>query len=450
MINQKPCNFQMPNEAEAAFKELEITKHLREAGISKSFGFTCSYLFRLVFCLIFQQRNWFSLLQSKRAGDLPGKDTVYRFLDQSTFNWRRFLLSLSSSAIRKVDRLTGQDRRKVLIVDDSAYRRDRSKKVELLARLYDHASGGYYKGFKMLTLGWSDGMTFLPVDFTLQSSKKTENGIAEKLDKRTSGYKRRKEAIEKSTDLLPQMVRRALHAGIEAEFLLMDSWFTMPALIKNVLAEGIGVIGMVKKNKTRYFVEGKPVDLTGLYQLARRQEGQFGILRSILCELSDGIQVKMVFVQNKNKKSDWLAILSTDCTLSEKEIIKIYGMRWDIEVFFKTAKSLLNLAKEFQVRSYGSLIGHTTIVFTRFIVLSWQHRNEADPRTLGGLFYELCDEIDYLDWACALQELIGFLKDALKKTGRQTRNLIQKQVLHWMEGLPCYIRAYLPISLCES
>lgn len=450
MINQKPRDFQMPNEAETAFKELEIMKHLRQAGISKSLGFTCSYLFRLVFCLIFQQRNWFSLLQSKRAGDLPGKDTVYRFLDQPTFNWRRFLLVLSSSTIHKVSRLTGHDRRKVLIVDDSAYRRDRSKKVELLSKLYDHASGGYYKGFKMLTLGWSDGMTFLPVDFSLQSSKKTENGISEKLDKRTSGYKRRKEALEKSTDLLPQMVRRALHAGIEAEFLLMDSWFTMPALIKSVLAEGIGVIGMVKKNKTRYFVEGEPVNLTGLYQLARRQEGQSGILRSILCELSDGIQVKMVFVQNKNKKSDWLAILSTDCTLSNKEIIKIYGMRWDIEVFFKTAKSLLNLAKEFQVRSYGSLIGHTTIVFTRFIVLSWQHRNEADPRTLGGLFYELCDEIDDLDWACALQELIGFLQDALKKTGKQTRNLIQKQVLYWMEGLPCYIRAYLPISLCES
>src|SRR5690606_21273955 len=74
------------------------------------------------------------------------------------------------------------------------------------------------------------------------------------------------------------------------------------------------------------------------------------------------------------KKSDWLAILSTDCTLSDQEIIRIYGMRWDIEVFFKTTKSLLKLEKEFQSRSYDALISHTTIVFTRYIVLSWQNR----------------------------------------------------------------------------
>lgn len=172
MINQNTREIQMPNEVEIAFKELEMNRHLRKAGITKAYGFTCSCLFRLAFCLIFQHRNWFSLLQSKKAADLPGKDTVYRFLERPTFNWRRFLLSLSSTAIGKVSRLTGSDRWKVLIVDDSAYRRDRSKKVELLARLYDHASGKFYKGFKMLTLGWSDGRTFVPIDFSLQSSKK--------------------------------------------------------------------------------------------------------------------------------------------------------------------------------------------------------------------------------------------------------------------------------------
>ena len=29
-------------------------------------------------------------------------------------------------------------------------------------------------------------------------------------------------------------------------------------------------------------------------------------------------------------------ILSTDTTLDETEIIRLYGRRWDIEVFFKT------------------------------------------------------------------------------------------------------------------
>lgn len=37
------------------------------------------------------------------------------------------------------------------------------------------------------------------------------------------------------------------------------------------------------------------------------------------------LKVKVLFVQNRNKKSEWLAILSTDCTLSKQEIERIYG-----------------------------------------------------------------------------------------------------------------------------
>lgn len=79
-------------------------------------------------------------------------------------------------------------------------------------------------------------------------------------------------------------------------------------------------------------------------------------------------------------------------------------MRWDIEVFFKTTKSLLRLQKEFQGLSYDLLISHTTLVFSRYIVLSWQNRYNTDQRTLGGIFYELCDEVNELYWAVALQQ----------------------------------------------
>ena len=54
---------------------------------------------------------------------------------------------------------------KVLIIDDSSYDRSRSKLVELLCRVYDHSTGRYLKGFRMLTVCWSDGVSCLPLDF---------------------------------------------------------------------------------------------------------------------------------------------------------------------------------------------------------------------------------------------------------------------------------------------
>lgn len=453
MIDQNQSNNQLPNELRTIFSELEIYKHLRKAGITKTFGFSCSYLFQLVFCLIFQHKNWFSLLDSKKADRFPAKDAVYRFLNQPTFNWRRFLLLFSASTIQKVDRLTDHNRSKVFIVDDSAFDRNRSKKVELLARCFDHASQKmkFYKGFRMLTLGWSDGSTFMPVDFSLLSSKKSQlNGISSAIDKRTSGYKRRMNALQTAPEQIPDMIRRALSSGIDASYVLMDSWFTLPPLVQAITEQGLDVIGMVKETKQRYLADGHRVSLKQLYQLAQPVQGKKGILRSIRCVMANGTPVKIVFVQNRNKRSEWLAILSTDQTLTEREIIQIYGMRWDIEVFFKTTKSLLKLQKEFQGRSYDGLISHTTIVFARYIVLSWQNRCHTDQRTLGGLFYELCDEVNELDWAVALQQLIGLLEDVLKQANTRMKKLIESQLRLWIGGLPNYIKAYLPISFCES
>ncbi|PWF47902.1 IS4 family transposase, partial [[Kluyvera] intestini] len=197
-------------------------------------------------------------------------------LNYSKYNWRRFLLSLSASTISKVSRLTKNDRPKVLIVDDSAYERNRSKKVELLARCFDHASQKmrFYKGFRMLTLGWSDGATFMPVDFSLLSSKKSKiNDISNKVDKRTSGYKRREEALQTAPEQLPSMISRALSAGIDASYVLMDSWFTQQPLIQSIVEQGIDVIGMVKATNQRYLVDEKRVNLKELYRLAKPASG---------------------------------------------------------------------------------------------------------------------------------------------------------------------------------
>jgi hypothetical protein len=60
-------------------------------------------------------------LEGKKSADFPAKDAVYRFLNKSTFAWRRFLLFLSAHTIGKVTRLSNHDRPKVLVLEDSSY-----------------------------------------------------------------------------------------------------------------------------------------------------------------------------------------------------------------------------------------------------------------------------------------------------------------------------------------
>ena len=82
----------------------------------------------------------------------------------------------------------------------------------------------------------------------------------------------------------------------------------------------------------------------------------------------------MVYVRNRNKKKDYLCLISTDISLSEEEIIRIYGKRWDTEVFFKVCKSYLNLSRECNSLSYDAMSAHTAVVFTRYMMpVSYTH-----------------------------------------------------------------------------
>ena len=124
----------------------------------------------------------------------------------------------------------------MLILDDSLYSRARSKAVELLANVHDHTTGKFVRGFRLLTLGWSDGNTFVPLYFvplcfSLLSSHKQENRYVEMstdIDKRTAGYKRRQESMMKSSMALLELLEQALAAGVQASYLLFDSWFSFP------------------------------------------------------------------------------------------------------------------------------------------------------------------------------------------------------------------------------
>jgi len=64
-------------------------------------------------------------------------------------------------------------------MDTTIYDRNRSRCIELLSRVHDHCIGRFLNGFRMLTLGWSDGASFVPLDHAVLSSRKKRIGFKE-------------------------------------------------------------------------------------------------------------------------------------------------------------------------------------------------------------------------------------------------------------------------------
>lgn len=449
MINQNTQTENTQNKFSKAISELQIGKLLRKSNITKNCGVSAYEVFQFLLLLVFQGKNLFRFLNSKHKDQAVSKNTYYRFLNESSYNWKKFLTLLSAKVISAFDRLTRPERVKVLILDDSVIKRNRSKKVELLARVYDHVEHKFRKGFTLLTLGWSDGYSFVPVGFNLLSSASKNNRyeeMSDNIDCRSNGYKARKESILSKTEASLLLIKRALEAGICADYVLMDTWFTTEPMIKAILGEGLEVIGMVKQLKQRYTYKGRHYTLSELQKFVRFNNVG-NIFGSLCVTTKNGIPVKIVFVRNRNKKSECLYLLSTDCSLSDTEIVRIYGNRWSIECFFKASKSCLKLGTEFQSRNYDAMVSHTSIVFTRYMILEWIRRNENDQKTYGELFFMLCDDIQDMDFTNALQGLLSLFTDIATIVSADITELIKSKVTNWMKSQPLFIQA-LFCDLC--
>ena len=330
-------------------------------------------IFQFLLRMVFQGCNLYRYLGSKKQDIACSKSTYHRFLGNGHYNWRRFITLLAAKVTVFFDTLTKRSRFRALVLDDSVIGRGRSKSVELLAFVFDHVIGKSVRGFNLLTLGWTDGFSFIPVAFNMLSSAKREKRFKEtgpRIDRRTNGYKARVSATMHKPDAAIAMIREALAAGVPAQYILMDTWFTNEPFIKRILDCGLDVIGMLKNNRQMYHFNGGPYNLGSLAAYFARMNTAGDILGSVVVKTKrEHIPVKLVFVRNRNNKSEYITILSTDCSLSDAEIIRRYGYRWSIECCFKVSKSLLKLGREFQPVNYDTTVSSTALVFTRYIIL---------------------------------------------------------------------------------
>ena len=429
--------------------KFQIGKLLFKCNAGKAKGIPVIEVFRYLFCLIFSNR---SMYMQRKTGTFDGsfcKNTVYRFLNNAKINWFRFTTLLSSRIINDfMQPLTGENRKDVFVIDDSLFDRSRSKKTELLAKVFDHCSMKYKNGYRMLTLGWSDGNSFVPINHCLMSAADDKNLLckAADFDGRSLAGKRRRQSRRKATDVMIDLLKAARSSGISAKYVLFDSWFSSPKTIAVLKADcELDTIAMVKKSsKIKYGYQDGRYNIKEIYKQCKKRRGRSKYLLSVDVTVGDeAIPAKIVCVRNKSKKKDWLAIISTDTTISEEEIIRIYGKRWDIEVFFKTCKSYLHLAKECRSLSYDALTAHVSVVFVRYMMLAVTQRCNTDDKTVCELFYRLMDELDDITFSQSMRIIIDALMDTVMEHFHITEQQLEDFTTSFVQRLPKYMQKAL-------
>jgi hypothetical protein len=166
--------------------------------------------------------------------------------------------------------------------------------------------------------------------------------------------------------------------------------------------------------------------VNSIYRRLSKRRGRTQILCHAVIGVGD-ISAKLFFVRDWRKK-DCLVLVSTNPDLANEEIVRLYGRRWDIEVFFKIAKQHLKLVKEIQARDFDTLVAHTSLVFMRYQFLAYEQRIRTDNRTFGQLFYCVYEEMADIAFHESLQRILTMVIDKLRKSGEFSEKIYRKLI----------------------
>lgn len=374
--------------------------------------------------------------------------TARNILNDGRINWQKLLCLVAIKMILILTPFIDQRRRLALIVDDTLIERAYSTKTELLAKIYDHDQHRYSTGYRNLTIGWSDGNTFLPVNCALMSTRKKTNLVGSKssiTDQRTIAGQRRSQAQRKMNEVVLELISQALRLGVTAKYVLFDSWYSSPQMFWHLKELGLESVAMLKRSsKVYYRYRGRNYSIKALYQRllnSKRPAGQSYLYSSIVKANFQGqvFPVKIVFVAKKGVRNQYLVLASTNTNLTPQQIIQLYSRRWFIETYFKTAKQYLRLNKS-QIQSYDGQVAQITVTAMTYILLAWQERLNKDDRTLGDLFYLMNDSLPEIKFIEALVYLLktfqsqeaGFISQTINQflayLPHNVQNILQKVV----------------------
>jgi len=312
----------------------------------------------------------------------------------------------------------------------------------------------------MLTLGWSDGHSFVPTQMELPANAVSDKRIGPDptLDGRTHAGKRAGQACRKATEVALEMVERSGQQQVPADYVTFDSWFAQPGLLARI-SEQLPVVCMLKNHPNVLYRQGKRIyTLERLYHKVAsrtRSNPEGPIIGSITVQMLSGPNLRVVFVRDQQDPDQWGALASSDLQITPQHICRIYAKRWAIEVFFKQTKQQLGLDSELQVRSYTACVAFTSIVFIRYMMLSFYQRQCTDNRTIPGLFYAGCEQLQAITLQCCLQivltEILRALFQSLPAEGFKTACAISGVIEHFAQNLVANSMTFKPLTCtCES
>lgn len=399
------------------FKRFKLVQILRQCRISKDKGHPLAYMLYLMLIIMLQgSRSLFSGIASLQASKL--KSPLNSMLNNEFYNWRNLLYRIASRFAKLCP--TPEGKISALIIDDTAKEKT-GRRVENSSWFVDHCRKAYYMGYQTIMAAWHNGVVTIPLDFELKIGKaRIKHANKSHYHKGTHTEQRQRMAKQKKTKIAESFIRRAIQRGFRFRYLLWDSWYNNSSSLSFVFgtlkARGIDLVAMIKRDGQRYLWADKFITIKELYRKSGKwQHNQStGIMyKSVVVGVLDKHSanqpelqtvlgnVRMCFFRYPQHKR-YKALICTDTSLSEMEILSIYLRRWSIEVVFKDLKQYFGYDQS-KSSKYAPQIADLTIrciFYSMFCSLKYDYPSKSTEQLLIEFYSEIED--NWLDILCSM------------------------------------------------
>jgi len=219
------------------------------------------------------------------------------------------------------------------------------------------------------------------------SAKQRKKQFEKKRKAESPAYKRKQELNSPKIQQAITMIKRARKHGFLAKYTLGYSWFFCYELLRAVIKgkNGGHFIGMAKMGPMKFSYKGQsysPKQLNKLGHKPKRARALNAHYKSF--EVHYGAVPLKVFLVRYSGQKQWQLMVTTDFSLSFKELMQLCSIRWGIEVLFKESKQYLQLGK-CQSWDFDAQIADATISLLQYILLAYNKRFQA-YESIGDLF----------------------------------------------------------------
>ena len=308
-------------------------------------------------------------------------DKVTRFLSGIDFTSKDYW-KIIKPTIRGIEAADG-----IVVIDDTIEEKPYTEENEIVNCYHDHSKGRSIKGINIISSLYINDKGKIPLNFSIV--KKTKTIFDEK-----KGKERRVSEVTKN-EIYKEMLNQIVKNKVQFKYVINDVWYSSADNMVHIKKKlGKEFIMPIKTNR-KIALSREDKIYEKYVTISSLEIKENTVYKIYLEDVPFALHLAKQVFKNEDGSEGVLYLVTSDNTITHKQIIELYQKRWKIEVYHKSLKKNASLCKSpaRMVRTQSNHIFASIFAFYKLECISM--KTKLNHFALKASIYEKAIKVAY-------------------------------------------------------